>query len=94
MRLDSADITYETANLILIVFAGGSMANGRKRYLVIYITSNFVIKIPYEFAISERYIEVKRDKFTMSETVLVRKTPFIEFTMPIPLTQLSNIRIE
>jgi hypothetical protein len=70
------------------------VANGRKRYLVIYITSNFVIRIPYELAIAENYIIIKRDRYTLNETILLRKTPFIEFSMPIPLSQLSNVRIE
>jgi hypothetical protein len=70
------------------------MANGKKKFLVIYIASNFVIKIPYDLAVAENYIIIKRDRYTLNETILLRKTPFIEFAMPIPISQLQNVRIE
>jgi hypothetical protein len=64
------------------------MPNGKKKYIVFVIADNFLLKIPLDVAISENYILVKKDKFTL------RKTPFIEFAMPIPITQLQNVIIE
>jgi hypothetical protein len=70
------------------------MPNGKKKYIVFVIADNFLLKIPLDVAISENYILVKKDKFTLSETIFLRKTPFIEFAMPIPITQLQNVIIE
>jgi hypothetical protein len=70
------------------------MPNGKKKYIVFVIADNFVIKIPFEDALKENFIMIKRDRFTLSEIVFLRKTPFVEFSMPIPITQLQNVRIE
>jgi len=57
------------------------------KYVVFTINENFVIKIRIEDAIKLGYIAVNRT----TKTVFIKKTPFAEFSTPIPISQLYPI---
>ena len=57
------------------------------KYIIFTISENFVVKIKFETAVKLGYITVNRSM----KTVFVKKTPFTEFSTPVPISQLYPI---
>jgi len=57
------------------------------KYVVFTISENFVIKIKFEDAIRLGYIAINKSM----KTIFIKKTPFTEFSTPIPISQLYPI---
>jgi len=57
------------------------------KYVVFTISENFVVKIKIEDAIRLGYIAINK----ATKTVFVKKTPFTEFSTPIPISQLYPV---
>jgi len=57
------------------------------KYIVFTISENFIVKIRFETAVKLGYIAVNRT----TKTVFIKKTPFAEFSTPVPISQLYPI---
>jgi len=57
------------------------------KYIVFSISENFVIKIRFEDAIRLGYIAINKN----TKAIFIKKTPFTEFSTPIPISQLYPI---
>jgi hypothetical protein len=57
------------------------------KYIIFSVSENFVIKIRFEDALKMGYIAINKT----TKTIFIKKTPFTEFSTPIPISQLYPI---
>ncbi len=57
------------------------------KYIIFTISENFIVKIRFEDALKMGYIAINK----ATKTVFVKKTPFTEFSTPIPISQLYPV---
>jgi len=57
------------------------------KYIIFTVSENFVIKIKFETAVKLGYIAFNRS----TKAIFIKKTPFTEFSTPIPISQLYPI---
>jgi len=57
------------------------------KYIIFTVSENFIVKIKIEDALKMGYIAINKS----TKTIFVKKTPFTEFSTPIPISQLYPI---
>ena len=57
------------------------------KYIIFTVSENFIVKIKFETAVKLGYIAINKS----TKTIFVKKTPFTEFSTPIPISQLYPI---
>ena len=65
----------------------GIFMNKTYKYIVFSISENFVVKVRFETAVKLGYIAVNKS----TKAIFIKKTPFTEFSTPIPISQLYPI---
>jgi hypothetical protein len=57
------------------------------KYIIFTISENFVVKIKFEDAVKLGYIAINKT----TKAIFVKKTPFTEFSTPVPISQLYPV---